>query len=255
MDHFSRTINFYRNAVAPILEFSTRSRLDITAELAAGKKVLDLGCADHDSGKMGRHSEWFLHGRLARVAKSIKGVDGVEESVRKMREQGFAAVVGDMENFDLGEKYEVIVVGQAIEHLTNFRGMLDSARRHLCEGGALVISTSNGGSLFYFLGGVLFGHETDSWDHTCMLSPTQITVLLQKCGFRTKRIILNQPYDSYPHDKLWMQIVSRLGNIVWRAACMFRRNFARELIVVAEPAEFASDEERDKARLNHAGGK
>lgn len=235
LDHFQRTRKLYRDEVAPILEFSSKQRLDIMAALASGKKVLDVGCVDHDAGAM-NSKEWFLHGRLADTAASVKGLDYEHDGVRGMREMGFDVVQGDSENFDLGEKFDMVVAGQIFEHLTNHRGALDSMRRHLNDGGAAVISVPNSGGLFYFAATLIFGHETDSWDHTCMFTPINFFVLLRKCGFAAKRIVLCQPSGTtYIHDSPWQRATAAVGNSVYRAACLLRKSFAREMVIVAEP--------------------
>ena len=236
---FRRARKFYRETVAPVMEFSSRSRFDILESLAKGKKVLDLGCVDHAIIEGHTDSEWFLHGRLVRSAESVKGLDYEGESIRVLRERGFDVVQGNAENFDLGEKYDMVVAGEIIEHLTNHRGVLDSVRRHLREDGEIVMSVPNSGALFYVFGTLLFGHETDSWDHTCMFTPITFCVLLRKCGFRAKRIILNQPGfgNMYHHSALWMKILGITNNIIHRFACLLRMNFAKTLIVVAEPVD------------------
>lgn len=236
LDHFSRTRHFYRDEVAPVMEFTARRRLDILASLVAGKKVLDIGCVDHDIDGRQPESATLPHARLARASSSVKGLDYAEEGVREMRRMGFDAVCGNAEDFDLGETFDAIVAGEVLEHLTNHRGVLDSARRHLNDGGELIITVPNCGGFFYFACTLLFGHETDSWDHTCMFTPVTISVLLKKCGFRAKRILLCQPpARSYEHKSRWMRYAASAGNIIYRLACALRMNFARQLIVIAEP--------------------
>lgn len=234
INHFERTRNVYRDEVAPILEFSPRHRVDQLISLAAGKKVLDLGCVDHEIGNT--NSEHFLHGRLAQAAKSIKGLDYELSEIQSLLDLGFNVEQGDVENFDLrGEKFDIVIAGEIIEHLTNPRGMLDSARKHLNEGGKMVISTSNGIGLFYFASTLLFGHEIDSWDHTCLYTPITMTRLLKKCGYRTERVVLYQPIAPYPHNKAWMHLAAKMGNMAYRVATVMRKNFARSFMVIAEP--------------------
>lgn len=220
------------------MEFSSKQRLDILASLARGKKVLDIGCVDHEVGGRDAKSEWFAHARIAQTAASVTGLDYDKEGVREMCEMGFDAVHANAENFDLGEKYDIVTAGEVLEHIPNHRGALNSIRRHLAADGKLVVTVPNSGGIFYLACSLVYGHETDGWDHTCMFTPVTISVLLKKCGFRAKRIILCQPFGgSYDHKVLWMKIAAAAGNFVYRIACMLRMCFARYLIVVAEPCD------------------
>ena len=242
IDHFAITRKFWRAEVVPLLEFSTMHRLDILASLVGGKRILDIGCIDHDVVNRTAASDNLPHARLVKAAASVKGLDYLPEGVERMRKMGFDVVDGNAENFDLGGKFDAVVAGEVVEHLCNHRGFLDSARRHLNEDGELILTVPNSGGLFYFACNVLFGHETDSWDHTCMFTPTNISVLLQKCGFRARRIILCQPAArSYEHNRLWMRFLASAGNIAYRLACFVRVSFARQLIVVAKPIKVARD--------------
>lgn len=238
LDHFSRTRRFFRDKVAPVLQFSKLQRMDIVASLVGGKSVLDIGCADHEIDGRAADSAILPHALLARAAKSVKGLDYEAEEVCKMREMGFDVVQGNAEGFDLSEKFDAIVAGEVVEHLCNHRGFLESARRHLNDDGKLIITVPNSGGCFYIACTLLFGHETDGWDHTCMFTPTNISVLLKKCGYQTEKIILSQPPGlTYPHNSLWMRLASSAGNFVYRLACVLRINFSRHLIVVAKPVK------------------
>lgn len=226
---------FHREKVAPILEFSSRKRLDIVVDIAKGAKVLDMGCVGHEAPEK-EGDEWSLHSRLLRAASSVKGLDYDREGVEAMCKMGYDVVAADAENFDLGEKFDMVVAGEFVEHITNHRGFLNSVRGCLNDGGKLVLTTPNSNGLFYFASTLVFGHEIDGiGDHTCMFTPLTISVMLRKCGFRPTRIILCQPFAMYNHKSLLMRAVATMGNIVYRAACILRRGYASKLIVVAEP--------------------
>jgi 2-polyprenyl-3-methyl-5-hydroxy-6-metoxy-1,4-benzoquinol methylase len=78
---------------------------------------------------------WRLHGLIAERAASVVGVDYDRQAVEQLRAKGFDVRVGNVENLDLGRRYEVVVAGELFEHLTNHRSFLDSVRRHLAPGG------------------------------------------------------------------------------------------------------------------------
>lgn len=129
-----------------------QDRLDIILKYARGKKVLDCGCVDTLKEIENPRKDW-LYGKLVEVAKKVVGVDLQEEGVRKLREKGYEVICADVTTMDLGQKFDVIVAGEIIEHLPNQGLFLKNMKRHLKRDGVLIITTPNALAFFYwFLG-------------------------------------------------------------------------------------------------------
>lgn len=105
------------------------------------KKVLDLGCVDHNPENY--KSGFWLHKAISAYASSCIGLDYYKDGVNYLNNAGFNVVSADAQNFDLNETYDVIAAGDLIEHLTNFDGFFYSCWRHLVNDGLLLISTPN----------------------------------------------------------------------------------------------------------------
>lgn len=157
-------------------EGSYTPRVDAVAPLVKGKKVLDLGCA---SGK--ERPDW-VHGQIADLAASLVGVDVDEPAVRVLQERGFDIRLGSAEQVDLGEPFDVVLAGELIEHLDCFRGLFDTARRHLVPGGAFVITTPNAFAFSNFVYRV-GGEVRVNADHTCWFCETTLRQLIEREDF------------------------------------------------------------------------
>jgi SAM-dependent methyltransferase len=120
-------------------------REQFVSSRVAGKKVLDLGCVEHDAGYMDH--EWWLHKYVAAAARECVGADIDARGVEAMRQAGFDAVVLDINDGSEGLSdrlpFEAVVAGELLEHLPAPQVLFDFARDVLCTGGELVLTTPN----------------------------------------------------------------------------------------------------------------
>ena len=70
MDHFKTTRSFYRRIVKPVIQYSTKRRIDILLEFVKDKRVLDLGCVEHQA-KIEEKVDWWLHGLVKQKASPL----------------------------------------------------------------------------------------------------------------------------------------------------------------------------------------
>lgn len=81
------------------------------------ERILDVGCARHGETK---RQSGNLHEELHRKTEvEIVGIDILEEEIEKMRKEGYDVHVGDAENIQFDELFDVVVAGEVIEHLNN----------------------------------------------------------------------------------------------------------------------------------------
>jgi 2-polyprenyl-3-methyl-5-hydroxy-6-metoxy-1,4-benzoquinol methylase len=138
--------------------------------------VLDVGCA----ARYGR-PDWF-HGLVCEAVPDVAGIDIDESAISRLRAEGYNVLVADACSFDLGRSFDVVFAGELIEHLDDVRGFLTSARRHLREGGHLVLTTPNAfyvGNFVYRVG----GHANVHAEHTCWYCEDTMRQVLSHNGF------------------------------------------------------------------------
>lgn len=116
-------------------------RIAYLCSLATGKRILDVGVVDHTLRDPSDAS--WLHGRLRQVAAHCVGVDVLEPEVSRLRAQGFDVRFDDLTRGPLEENFDLIVVGEVLEHVKNPLALLRSAAAMLDQGGIVVVTVPN----------------------------------------------------------------------------------------------------------------
>lgn len=174
-----------------------------------GKSVLDLGCVRHRACFAKDDPHW-LHGGIAKVARRCLGVDYLRDEVAALKALGFDVVWGDVTRpLDVRERFEVIVAGDLIEHLTNFEGFFANCERLLEPQGRLILTTPNPFYAEGFHYAAIKGRVLVNPEHTCWIDPQTMLQLVTRFGFvvqeihfmrggwRLKNLICDGPSDPY----------------------------------------------------------
>lgn len=130
---------------AHLLSIREVSKVDLTdffCQVAKNKRVLDIGVCEHDAGHM--NAAGWKHGHIAKVAKYILGVDILDDLVKELCRKGFnIKTVDATSDVDLGERFDVAIGGDVIEHVNDPVRLIKFATRHLSPGGKAYFSTPN----------------------------------------------------------------------------------------------------------------
>lgn len=103
--------------------------------------ILDIGCVQHTLECV-KNDSW-LHGNLTEIFNDVVGIDLLKEEVKILNKMGYNVIYANAEKFVLDEKFNTIVAGELIEHLSNPGNFLDSCYNHLNENGKLILTTPN----------------------------------------------------------------------------------------------------------------
>ncbi len=141
--------------------------------------VLDVGCAGDDPRRMGNPDDKsLLHPRIAERTGSILGIDVNLQGVGRMQTLGYNIICANAENFVSNRKFDVVVLGECIEHTDNPGFALDCARENLKDGGILIVTTPNARHLGVAL------KEMLTENHTHIYTPKLLSRTLARRGFK-----------------------------------------------------------------------
>lgn len=146
------------------------------------KRVIDVGCVQHSLKQVDR--EGWLHGSIVDVAKQTVGLDIVGDAIDELRTRGYTVEKRDVQDPapDAYNNFDVVVMGELIEHLTDFETALSNARAWLKPDGKLILTTPNALSAYWLL---LRGLNSDfvNTEHTCWFDSTTLEQLLSRCQY------------------------------------------------------------------------
>jgi SAM-dependent methyltransferase len=158
--------------------FAQRRRF-LLANVAAGDRVLDLGCGDG-----------AFAAELVRVGAAVVAVDVAEEALRRARERvpGLDARLA-REHAPLPvdeDAADVVWAGEVLEHVADVVGLLADVRRVLRWGGTLLVTTPYHGRLSLAalaLSGGFEAHFDPHADHLRFFTARSLRQVLEETGF------------------------------------------------------------------------
>lgn len=163
----------------------------IIKSYAMDKEVLDVGAV----GQTGAYNLWD---EIKPVAKELVGID-----IMSSGNEG--VVQGDMETYSFGRKFDVIVLGDIIEHVNNQGLLLDNCHRHLKNDGILVITTPNAKWPTVFM--------PTNRTHTLWHDKFTMETLLGRYGFKVKE------FRYYFGNKRKYNFLQRI--FTWKQSMLF----------------------------------
>jgi SAM-dependent methyltransferase len=161
-------------------------RITYLCDLARGKRILDVGVVDHflDASS----SERWLHGRLCEVAEKCLGVDVLTDELEQLRLRGYDVRDVDLTRGPLDETFDVIVMGEIIEHIEKPGSLLRNAAMMLDKGGVVVLTTPNPWYVNIIFKNLLdTAPFTESADHVSWYDASTLYELGQRCGLQLYR--------------------------------------------------------------------
>ena len=148
-----------------------------------GGKLLEVGCA---------HG-WFLE--AARPHFDVLGIEPDEAIFTGTRDKGLPVRNGYFPDIlGAGEKFDVIVFNDVLEHIPDINGALAACRERLNPDGVLVLNLPSSGGVFYRLSKLFCrlgarGSFDRMWQkglpspHLHYVDPANLALLLDKAGF------------------------------------------------------------------------
>lgn len=135
---YAKRLRFVRRAIEDV--FASRE--------AARLRILDVGC--------GNGSQLALP--LAQTGLRVHGIDTDKRSIEHARRltrgtDNAEFVCGRVEDLPASETFDVVILSEVLEHMTNPWDLLAASARHMADDGMLIVTVPNGYGEF----------EIDSW--------------------------------------------------------------------------------------------
>ena len=163
------------------------SRVDTVLYYCKNKSVLDIGCVNHSIGRT-EFDNW-LHGKIKDVARKLVGVDFLKEEVEELNKAGYEVICADVTKpLKVDEQFDVIMVGNLIEHLSDFAGFFKNLNKYLKEDGMVLISTANPFYMEQYFYSAFKNEVLINPEHTCWIDPVALEQLAARFEFKTEKV-------------------------------------------------------------------
>jgi len=150
------------------------TRRDVILPLIQDKDVLDIGSAGF------KKSDVFFR-FIKEHSRFVQGLELDPELVKKCHEDNI--ICADAEEFISKRKFDVVIAGELIEHLSNPGRFLDCSYANLKDQGTLILTTPNPYSLQNIVRALFLGKEARCKGHLALYSETTIKELLCRHKF------------------------------------------------------------------------
>jgi SAM-dependent methyltransferase len=181
-------------------------RVEFIKQACRAKKVLHLGCTDYPFTRRVIEFKMLLHFELQKIASELYGFDFDQAGIDTLAEHGtknlFRADLERLDEVPLDEKFDVIVAGEMIEHLSNPGLFLRGIKRFMHRDTILLITTINAYSglrfALYGLRGKGGKNEPVHPDHVSYYSFSTLNLVLKRENLKVDEFYF---YDLGPEHR------------------------------------------------------
>ena len=156
------------------------SYVDWLLEKVHGRTCLDVGAVEHDLSYTERPT--WKHKKLVEQASKVVGVDVLEESVNILNQRGYDIRLCDATSEEyLEEQFDIVVMGDVIEHVANPIDLIRFGIRHLKPGGEVIVKTPN---VFYkdHIKKFIKNRAFVNLEHMAWFTPTMMLEIARRAG-------------------------------------------------------------------------
>ncbi|MEM6352771.1 MAG: methyltransferase domain-containing protein [Cyanobacteria bacterium P01_D01_bin.14] len=179
-----------------------------------GKAVLHVGCTDYPFFQANFEEGHLLHQKIAKYSSKTIGIDLANEDVISMQNHGYDVRhvnAQSMADQLLPEKFDVILLADVIEHITNPGLVFVEAQKLLKENGSIIVTVPNAFGIIRFLKS-FFRYEQVHPDHIAYYS----SVTLETMAHR---------FDLAVADIAWYQFEARDKRLIVILSAYLERIF------------------------------
>lgn len=180
--------------------------MDYVLDRMRGRRVLDIGVISHASHYIDQPG--WRHAKVRDAASYCLGIDILEPLVNELNARGYnIRCVDATSSADLGERFDVVFIGDVVEHVDNPVGLLAFASRHLAPGGRILVTTPNPFSRKFFRRFRREGVVVVNLDHLGWITPTMAMEIGRRAGLNL---------DAYHLVKKIRPLSRLVKRLTWR---------------------------------------
>lgn len=187
-------INFYLKKIKKIRKKGGIRELIV--EKVKSKSVLDIGAIEHGYDNMHKHNSLFF--KIEKSAKRVTGLDIIEKDVELMKKDGYDFICMDAtSNEYLGKKFDIVNIGDVIEHVDNPVALLKFAKRHLNKNGEILVTTPNPYYIETLFNMLKNDNQICNFEHISWLMPCFGLEIARRAGLKMSEYYLAEPATNY----------------------------------------------------------
>lgn len=164
------------------------SRESYLINACRGKRVLHIGCVDAGMTDLRVAQENLLHINILNAASYAVGIDVSADGIKKLQHLGIDNLyaVNPNDPTPVNEKFDVIIAGEVIEHVSDAGSFLEKYLPNLSDSGVYILTAPNAFCLTSAIR-LLRGIETVHEDHVSYYSYFTLKKLLSRYNLTPKR--------------------------------------------------------------------
>ncbi|MBI4004589.1 methyltransferase domain-containing protein [Candidatus Roizmanbacteria bacterium] len=188
------------------------------------KVVLDIGCAQNPE----------IHFEIAEKSKKAVGIDISKQGLEVFKKRGLEVYEMSAEEIKLKDKFDCIVAGELIEHLSNPGLFLSGMEKHLNKNGRIILTTPNIASLFIYILVVAFDQTQDP-THTFYFDKKNLEVLIDRYNLRITHVQYIPPKIKILGNRMTFKVLFFIATLFANIGYLLNnRLFGSYLLTVLE---------------------
>lgn len=234
------------------------TKVDFILGHCRDRRVLDVGCVQHTWEQSHRNPNW-LHRKIREVSAACLGVDYLTDDVERLRRLGYDIVAGDVLRDEPPGTFEVVVLGDLIEHLENPLRLLEYAAAALEPSGRVLVTTPNATYLGQVVTVLARRRPEINPEHVMIFDPFTFRNLVERSPLELEELVWLGPswralWDSRFRvvRKMVSPAVARLTSGVLNRRPYLSSDFAA-VLRSRETTQTPTPEERASAAVAHHG--
>jgi 2-polyprenyl-3-methyl-5-hydroxy-6-metoxy-1,4-benzoquinol methylase len=194
------------------IEYCTQEQFVLNG--CKNKSVLDIGVVEH-SNELMKSNNW-KHKAISQVSNYCLGIDIIEKLIDKLSNLGYnVKCVDATSDEDLKMKFDLVNIGDVIEHVNNPVDLMRFSNRHLNQDGMIIVSTPNP-NFYRFLYSALVGKiYVTNLDHLRWITPCQALEIARRSNLELDQIVFFLPKSLNFFKKLLRKLRPELFSMTY----------------------------------------